>query len=657
VRCDVAQPALSVAMDERTPPPAEVEAHAAECDACAAFRAGAWRLRGAVRLEVAPPVPDLLPGIMARVRAASVGHRRGQGVWTRRRRAAVPRPTPTTGGAKRRAVALALVAGLVVGFVVTAGLFPRSTTDTRALAADIPRELVRAGIGLDGYRATFDVTELNWTRAVPRRTFVADLAFRAPESFRVQVRDTTGYPSPAWPRNDLLLQTDGRTWRVTGPDPCPSAALPACPRATAVVRITRNRPPFDPQSPMPTDVIVPMTTLAALDKVEVVGLDVAGRRDAVRVQLAYEDARPLFQYLQFLGSWRPFFPQDRVVVSLDRRTWFPLRYEVFPATGSDRQLWAAQHALPAEPPTSPVFAAVVRHLSTTRPPAGSFTPPPAGGRNDGFTDDPRGDASWPSELSGLPLWRSGRFAPTPARPFGESVAAYARGLAWITVIRVTGWSQERLFGGGPFAEPVVLRPAGEGFYEPASFQQPRRLSLHTRQGELLLATNLPRAALLTAARDLHATTETVPRSWRIHRWAGGVVREGLTPGQAVADAPFPVLVPATLPSGYRAMSAQTVHGRSGDGVAIAFRRPAAEMDGVGLLLYQATGQTLPPPNSADAEAVMVGHSVARWSPDEHLLEWLDGDVYRSLTGPAFSLGELVRIAGSLRPATATEGEA
>ena len=131
---------------------------------------------------------------------------------------------------------------------------------------------------------------------------MAGLSFRAPESFRVDVRDTTRYPSAAWPRNDLRLVTDGRSWQASGPNPCPRNALPDCTDTGVAVRTLTGRPPFDPSSIRPTDVIVPMTVLAAEDRLQVLGGGRVAGHDAVAVGLAYQDATPLFQYLTFLGS-------------------------------------------------------------------------------------------------------------------------------------------------------------------------------------------------------------------------------------------------------------------------------------------------------------------------------------------------------------------
>jgi hypothetical protein len=542
------------------------------------------------------------------------------------------------------------------------GLILPTRVGTEALASEIPRRLVRAAVELHGYRATFDIQERDWTRAVPGRSFVADIAFRAPEYLRVRVTDTTSYPSAAWPRNDLLLQTDGRNWRASGPDPCPAPALPACPGDGPVVRTIRGRPPFDSQTSMPTDIIVPMTVLAAADRVDLVGSGEVAGRAAVAVELAYGDATPLFQYLRFLGSWRPFFPQDRVVIWLDRSTWFPLRYEVLPAPGQDRAQWAAQQGLPREEPGQPVFEATARRLVRSVPPLRLFSPRTGPDANDeGFRDEPlsplgSGAGSAPVRprwTAGLRPWRYGTFDRTAARLYDESVLAYSRGLSLLTVTRVAGWSRRSLFGVGAFAEPVLL-PSGHGvgYYEPATAIEPRRISLHTMVGEFLVVSNLPRATLLEVAGSLPVTGLPQPATWRIHRWSGGVVEQGLSPSEALRRAPFTALVPGSMPVGYRPAAAEVVRSRGVLGIAIDYRRPAAELGGTGFRLYQAVGQGLPPPNGPEVEVLVRGVE-ARWSPDDGLLEWTEGRIYRSLSAPGLDLSSLVRVANSLHPAAAT----
>jgi hypothetical protein len=151
--------------------------------------------------------------------------------------------------------------------------------------------------------------------------------------------------------------------------------------------------------------------------------------------------------------------------------------------------------------------------------------------------------------------------------------------------------------------------------------------------------------LLEAAASLPVTGLAQPTEWRVHRWSGGVVEQG------VAKAGFPLLSPGYLPPGYAQVAVQTARTNRSTGVTLVYRRQAAELDGVGLILYQADGQTLPPPDSPDELAVGIGSITARWSPEQHLLEWMDGNVYRSLSGPAFDLTTMLRVAGSLH----TEG--
>src|SRR6266508_4052261 len=316
MRCEAVQEAVSEAMDHGRGLSEYQREHVRSCSACGQYQDRAWRLRELVRLELAPSVPDLVPSIMERVRDEAATRPPVRRILPRR-------PRSRQGSRSWvAAVAAALVVGLVAGFVLASGgVVSPPPENVAALAAEIPLQLQRAAVQLESYQAVFDVTELNWARAVPRRTFVAEVSFRAPESFRVQVRDTTDYPSEVWPRNDESLVTDGDSFRATGPNPCPAAALPACPQPVPVTREVIDRAPFDPRSSAPTDIVVPMTVLAASDRVDVRSAGQVAGHDAVTVQLLYQDAGSLFQYLRFLGSWPPFFPEHRVLLWLDRTTW------------------------------------------------------------------------------------------------------------------------------------------------------------------------------------------------------------------------------------------------------------------------------------------------------------------------------------------------
>jgi hypothetical protein len=652
MRHEVAQRSLSEAMDGGGRVLEEVAAHVSGCARCTSFERGAWRLRELSRFAVAPEVPDLAGDIMARVREeAEEAPRRllaaGSPPLTRRRAARPSVLTPLG-----RAAVIALLVGFVSGAIVTRAALIQRTTVAPALARQIPSRLLGAAEELRGYRATFDVTELNWTRSVSRRSFVADVAFRAPESFQVKVRDTTRYPPGAWPRNDLRLVTDGPAWSATGPEPCPRGALPACPRSTTVTRRVINRAPFDTATAMPTDVIVPMTVLAASGRVDVVSEGAVAGREAVVVRLSAEDGASLFHYVQFAGSWRPFFPQDLVVLWLDRTTWFPLRYEVFPAPGVERSAWATQHGLPDERDDRAIFTASVRRISLTPPPVGSFTVPRGRGASDqGFRDraSVASSAIKPAWTGGLSLWRAGTFTRTAGRSARETVLAYARGLSWLTVTQVGGWDQKRPFGVGPFAEHRSLPGGTTALYEPASSSDPRRLSLHTPQGEFVVAGNLPRATLERVAASLPVSTIAEPRAWRVHRWAGGVVEDGLTVAEGLARVDVPTAMPTFLPTGYAPAGARVARGADSETLTIAFRRAAAELGGVGLVFTQGAGQSLAPPSEPGVLAVRIGVAPGRWSPSQHLLEWTDGRAYRSLSSSTMTLSTLLRIAESLRP--------
>ena len=342
---------------------------------------------------------------------------------------------------------------------------------------------------------------------------------------------------------------------------------------------------------------------------------------------------------------------------LDRTTWFPLRYEVYPASGPQRALWATQNGLPQERSARPVFVAQERSLSTDAPSARSFAVTPGPGASDeGFHDvNGLGPATpdLPSLLrtgaGTLALWRQGSFDRTPARPFEESITAYTHGLSWLTVTRVMGWRESRLFGVGPFAEPVILPEGhGVGYYEPATSDQPRRVAVHTSDGEVLLAANIPLPALLAAVRAFPFVGMSQPPAWRVHRGPLGEVEDGLTQDQAIAARPLPALLPTSLPRGYQPAAAEIVRGPGRKGITLVYRRPAAELDGTGIRVYQASGETLPPPSGPDQQVVAVRGTLGRWSPDAHMLEWVEGGLYQSITAPTLDLGDLLGVAGSLR---------
>ncbi|MGH2663785.1 MAG: hypothetical protein ACRDH8_13485 [Actinomycetota bacterium] len=642
MRCETAELELSARLDGERDPQLDdsLADHVATCARCRAFEARAGRLRKLVRLEPAPPVPDLVPRIMD-----GVQQNRVPGTVRRLRPG---RPVPAWGRYAAAFAAGALVAALVVGGLP--GLRPGPSP---ALATEIPEGIAEASSEVTAYRATFEITERNYHPRVPRRTFTAEVAFAAPERFRSLVTDTTSYPSTMWPRNDLRLEVDGARWLFEGPRMCPREALPACAPApsksgdlpppggpNAAAPGVTGREPFDGDALMPTDIVLPVRTLAGTDRVRVVGEDRTLGRETVVVELAYRDATPLFAYLQAGGSWRPFFPVDRVLVSLDAETWFPLAYEVRAASSPERDAWAVRNGLPAERSGSLLFEAEARSLSTE---AVHVPPPPAldAPRDEGFRDASREqlpelagyEPAAPGELLGLRPYRSGTFE-TTGRPADEVLLSFSRGLSWLKIRQTRTWAQPALFGDvGPLAEPVTLGP-GVGYYEPATASLGRRVSIHAAGLDLYVESNLPRDELLRVAASIPIRGLEAPAGWL----------ERITLAEARRKAPF-LLLPTSLPAGYRLAAVQPSDG----GATVTFRRPDTELDGVGIRLHQSPGDALSPPLEPGVLAVVVRGQTGRYSPERGELEWVEDGIYRSLSGTALDLGGLVAVAESLEP--------
>jgi hypothetical protein len=616
VRCETAERALSEHLDDeleakRGP---DLEAHLATCPRCRAFEHQARRLRELTRLRPAAPVPDLVPQIMDRVRLeAPIPLRPPLPRWTR--------------------YTAAFAAGVVVAALIVAGLPGVRRGVPPALATEIPQRIAEASNHVASYRATFRLVERGFHPRVPRRSFLADVAFRAPERFAVRITDLTSYPGPSWPSNDITLAVDGSRWFLDAPRGCPIEALPLCaPEGRDVIRVI-GRPPFDGDTPLPTDIVLPVRMLAGSDRVAVRGEDTVLGRDAVVVELAYHDAGPLFEFLRAGGLWRPFFPHDRVLVSLDRETWFPLAFEVLAAGGPDRARWAAGLGLVDERPGGVLFRAQAERLvagpdDRWRPVAGG-----PGSRDLGFRDVPvEGlEAAVPGELAGLRPYRAGTFAGRE-----EVVLSYARGLSWLVIRETERWAGSGLFGDiGDLARPLRLPGGGVAYYEPAADALGRRLAVHARGWDVSMETNLPRSDLLAVAASLPVAGHRAPAGWL----------DQVSVDRAVAETPF-ALLPSDLPADYRPWAARL---EGPDAVTVWFRRPGAE-PGPGIVLYQSAGVGLPPPLEGEVLAVRVRGVVGRYSPSRGLLEWVEEGVYRSLGGGALDLAGLLSVAGSLAPA-------
>jgi Putative zinc-finger len=619
-----------------------LEHHLESCAECRAFERGAYRLREAARFEVAPAVPDLVDEVMAAVRteAEPAGLRVVRPARLPRRRL-LPRLAP---------VASALLVGLLIGSLVVGGPWQRAEKGSAIAAAEVADGISAAAAHLDAYQATFRIDETNLSADVPERDLMMRVWFHAPERFRLDVVDHTDYPARTTPTN-LRLVVDGSRWYASGPAPCPTAE---CPLRESVVR---DRLPFSTDRSMPTDLVLPISTLADEDRLTVLGRGTVLGRPAVRVEVPFERAHPLFPFLSIAGGsiggdWRPFFPNDRVRIWLDERNWFPLKWAVYPAKGSQRDAWALRFGLPDEPSLRPVFTVTALDVSTRTPSAGVFripasaSPQDHGVRGGGLAEVAR-DVGFepvaPNTVGGLDRYR----VVVPTDDTARSLIAYADGLAFVNLGETRTWSGTAPFGPvGVQAEEVPLAGGGVAYYEPSADEHGRRVSIHAAGTDLYLESNLPRPALLAAAAALPVQGLPMPDAWRVHEIAGATV-ERVSLETARSSVPFSVGLPRMLPDGFGLASVELVDAGYGRGVTLYFRDLDADA-GIGTIrLHLEPSQALPPATSAEQSAVDVGDAHGRYTPDRSELEWIRSGVYHSLDAPGLELPELVLIASSI----------
>ena len=221
MHCDDARAVLSAVLDQEAgaDEAAAAAAHRATCDRCAAFDYVDRCVRRALRVESIDAVPDVAPAVVARLSGAAT---RRSVPWLR--------------------VAAAFVAGLLVGALVI-GLGVDGPADMAA--ADLPALVVAAQ--RDVQVAAGDVHP-HRTGLAPRRAralIQRDLAYAAPESFALELRDRTDYPSPRWVPNDMALVVDEDAAWTKGVRECPPEAQPSCTPVEPLVRATTdgNRSP------------------------------------------------------------------------------------------------------------------------------------------------------------------------------------------------------------------------------------------------------------------------------------------------------------------------------------------------------------------------------------------------------------------------------
>jgi outer membrane lipoprotein-sorting protein len=654
VDCERARRAISERMDgERLTPrlTAALEHHVADCPACAAFEAGAWKLREAARFEVAPAVPDLVDSIMASVE--------------RERQERAPAPLRLLPGGRARRpllpgrirlapVAAALAVGLVAGSLAVGGPWQRPE-GLSVDAAEVTRGVAAAATTLSEYQARFAVTEYHFAPDVPVREFSMNVWFQAPEKFRLDVVDHTQYPSTDITHTDLELIVNGSSWYSVGSSACP---IDVCPPSETVVE---NRVPFSSTTPAPTDLILPVTSLADANQLRVVGRGSLLGRPAIEVRLPFDAAQPLFPFLSLGGSWRPFFRSDQVDLWLDASSWLPLSYSVYPAQGRERDEWALRFGLPSESPRQPIFQVAALSVDRQAPPPGTFHIPQTKGRTDqGAKPVSISQASketgfepvQPEDVEGLSLYQV--VLPPPSTSKGEprqTLITYSKGLAWLKLGETRGWTSNTPYGPVALqAREVRLANGGVAYYEPATEDQGRRLSIHAAGTDLYVETNLSRDKLLDVAGSLPVTGIPIPEAWAVRRSPEGVT-ERVTLPQAAAEMPFTIMLPASgaLPPGYEVASAEIVRLHQNTALNVYFQQQDTDLGTGPIRLHEEVATKLPPASSAAQSEVEVRGVIGRWTPDRNQLEWVEQGVYLSLDAGGLPLADLLAVAASLEP--------
>ena len=675
--CELIQVGISKRMDGEPQSQQVLEAvdiHLEDCGRCTSFVQGAHRIRTAVRIHEAEPVPDLVQSIMAAVAAEPRPVEPDEPVERRPEPTPAPwtsdKPTPHLERRRRLrrrlapTIAAALAVGLIIGSLSVGGPFPQSAQRQPAAQAEptLGRQVLAEAARLDSLRASFSMVERNFAADVPVRRFDMRVLLSAPERFRLDIDDRTPYSDSSDTTNDLSYIVNGGSSYSDGPTPCPSGLAKACPRRRTTVA---NRPPFSAATPVLSDLVLPVTTLGGLPIRGRPGPEILGH-DTVEIDLSYERAAPLFPYLALfpaldLGddSWRPFFPGDRVNLWLDAETLFPLRSEIWVGTGDrlfnqERRAWELRWGMLKDPTKRPLLSIQANAFGPLDDHGHPFRIPRGGERTtEGASALPLRRAT--SRLSyrpaavatsaGLDAYRA---VVAPAGDAEQTVVAYSRGVSWLKIGETRTWSEHELFGVQPEAEQVQLPGVGVAYFEPGTNLVGRRLAIHTEDSDLVLETNLPRAELLEVARALDVRGRAIPRNWRVQR-AGGVVSKRVALDDALARVPFSPRLLSELPAGYTVASAELTETGPRTGLTVFYRQVDSDLGGAPIRLHEELARE-PAPIVSNLKPVGVEHERGLYDPALQRLQWTHRGVYYAIDSPGLEAPMLVELANTLRPA-------
>lgn len=593
--CDSWRARLSERMDEEaSPPDAALDAHLATCAACRSFEEQLHNLRRNLRLMPLEPTPDVAHRVMAEL-------------------------TRSERNPRRFRIKLATVGAAAAALLVLATSLPvLDDAPNIARGAEITQRVFAAGRALDSYHATFSITERGWHPDIEVRRFDAEIWFRAPETFRLRVRDRTSYPSSAWPDNDVDVVATPTRWAIQESFSCPPAALPGCAIAAgSEQRSVVNRQPFDGVSDAPRDLIVPLDSLSSSEVFDVVGMGTVDGRDAYQLALPYRFAFPLVEALQAGGSWTHLAPRDKVELWVDQETGFPLRFAVL---REGKALLQVETTDLDEPDR---FA-----RSTFAAPAGGSV------SNGGFHPGPGPSLrELPTFVSDLEPYRTGR------NEQRQQIATYAKGLSYVKVI--ADHRTNPLSSLAASAEVVQLRRGSYAFYRPGEPGAPRRLDIYSADRHIQIASNLRREELLRVGASVPLEGQAQQRVRD-----GRTVVERLSLDQAL-DLSF-AKKPSGIPRGYRLAASVRVMDAGGHQLVLRYAPAESGLEGADITILQSPNAKGLAPSSEDVDAVRVDGSLARWSETRGELEWVDrANVYRAIAAPSFDLSYVLRLAEGL----------
>lgn len=633
LRCAAARIEISARLDGEADDASAglLDAHLAVCAACRRHEGELATTRRALRLQPVGAVPDLADSIMERIDKERGGRSR-RTEWASKWR-------------------IAGIAAAVAALLLIASLPEIERPTGVARAGEIAGEVRLAARSLEGYAARFEITERGWHEDVGVRHFSATMSFDAPERLALKVRDLTTYPGPRrWPQNDVDVIANARRYWIKEPSFCPPSALPGCVASPAQEqRSIVHRGPFDGTSALPTDIVVPLETLASTGSFAVLGTEGVAGRSAYHIALPYRRAVPLIDSLRAGGSWRSFHPLDRVDIWIDRGTWFPLRYSVAAGSSQDRRAWARNEAWHDDAAGEVLYEVEAVHFAERESfGSGLFDAPRRGiVRSGGFSASafPASTSGVPATTAGLEPYRAG------ATGDGRRVLAYADGMTWLKVVTERHRPSRPSASPPGTAEEIAIESGNFVYYQPATEMLKRRIDIYGRSSHIHLESNLSRRRLLAVAASIGARGR---RAGRVERSGGYSVRR-VDAGRSFWFAARAEYLPPSYGQSSALLSRSNAPGRT---LTAYYGAPEAEYEGFGVRITQSSAiGTLAPSAEDGLRSFELDGVTHRWSTERGELEWIERvpraggaerSVYRAVAVPSFDLTTALRIAEGLR---------